>query len=122
VAAEVVDHHYVAGLQGGDQDLLDVGQEALAGDWSIQDAGRLDPVDPQGGQEGERAPASMRHFGDEPFPPRRPPMTAGHVGLGPGLIDEDQARRINAALVLSPLAASPGHVRPILLTGAQAFF
>jgi hypothetical protein len=49
-------------------------------------------------------------------------MAAGHVGLGPGLVDEDQAGRVNPALILSPLSPSPCDVGPILLAGVQAFF
>jgi hypothetical protein len=49
-------------------------------------------------------------------------MAARHVGLGPGLVDEDQASRIKPALVLLPLRPSPGDIGPILLAGAQAFF
>jgi hypothetical protein len=49
-------------------------------------------------------------------------MGAGHVGLGPGLVDEDQACRIDAALMAAPALALGGDVRPMLLGGVQAFF
>jgi hypothetical protein len=50
------------------------------------------------------------------------PMAARHIGLGPGLIDEDQTGWVKPALVLLPLCPAPGDVRSILFAGAQAFF
>jgi hypothetical protein len=49
-------------------------------------------------------------------------MQAGHVGLDPRLIDEDQSCLSDLALMLLPLSAPPGDVGAILLTGAQALF
>ena len=49
-------------------------------------------------------------------------MRARHVGLRPGLIDEDQTSWIKPALVTLPLGAPAGDVGPLLLAGAQAFF
>jgi hypothetical protein len=49
-------------------------------------------------------------------------MGAGHVGLGPGLVDKDQAGRVDALLVMAPAFAFPGDVGPILLNGMQTFF
>jgi hypothetical protein len=47
---------------------------------------------------------------------------AGHVGLGPGLIDEDQASGIDARLMTTPARAAARDVGPMLLGGVQAFF
>jgi hypothetical protein len=51
VAAEIVHDDDVAGLQGGDEDLLDIGSEALAVDRAIENPWSLDPVVAQGGQD-----------------------------------------------------------------------
>jgi hypothetical protein len=64
----------------------------------------------------------MWHRGDQTLPTRSSAVGAGHVGLCPGLIDEDQARRINAVLVALPPLALAGYVGTVLLGGAQAFF
>ena len=53
---------------------------------------------------------------------RSPTMCADHVGLGPGLIEEDQTLGINASLVASPAGALASDVGPLLLGGAQGFF
>jgi hypothetical protein len=57
----------------------------------------------------------------EPLAPPGATMGAGHVGLGPGLVDEDEARGIKPVLVLAPLHPSPGDGGTILLAGEQAF-
>jgi hypothetical protein len=49
-------------------------------------------------------------------------VKARHVGLGPGLVDEDEAPRINPALILLPLNPPARYVGAILLDGVQAFF
>ena len=53
---------------------------------------------------------------------RRPAAQRRHVGLGPGLVDEDQAGGIDAALVRRPLRAPPRHVGTLALAGDQRLF
>jgi hypothetical protein len=52
-------------------------------------------------------PLVVRDLVDEPLAPRRPAAQAGHIGLGPGFIDEDQPpgddRDIGEALVDSDI-------------------
>ena len=47
-------------------------------------------------------------------------MATRHVGLGPGLVGEDQASGINPVLILLPLGAPSGDVGAILFAGGQA--
>jgi len=56
------------------------------------------------------------------FPHGRPAAQAGHVGFGPGLVDEDRPSRIKPALIGFPACASSGDVGTILLGGEQRFF
>jgi hypothetical protein len=49
-------------------------------------------------------------------------MSARHVGLGPGLVDEDEPPRIDPRLTRSPPLTPPGDVRPVLFGCAKAFF
>ena len=60
VAAEIVDDDDVAWLEGGDEDLLDIGQEALAVDRSVEQPWRIDAVMAESGDEGQRLPAAVR--------------------------------------------------------------
>jgi hypothetical protein len=61
--------------------------------------------------EAAQAPA----FGS-PAPQRR------HVGLDPGLVDEDQPTRIQPGLPGAPASATPRDVGSGLLKGEQRFF
>src|SRR5207302_1868241 len=103
----------VAGLQGGDEDLLDVGPEALAVDRAVENPWRRDAVVAQGGQEGRGPPPAVRDLGVEPHAAGRPSPQRRHVGLGPGLVDDGQARCSPAiALGLCP-PILPGATLPV---------
>jgi hypothetical protein len=65
VAAEIIHDDNVARAQGGDQELLDIGAKAGAVDRPVDDAGRGDAVVAQRRQKGQRAPAALRHLGDQ---------------------------------------------------------
>jgi hypothetical protein len=47
--------------------------------------------------------------------PWRPAAQAGHIGLGPGFIDEDQPPGVDEPLIGSPSFAVATYVRTILL-------
>jgi hypothetical protein len=64
----------------------------------------------------------VRHAPDQALAARRPAVRAGHVGLRPGLVDEDQALGINASLMAPPPGPLARDVGPLLLGGAQSFF
>jgi hypothetical protein len=49
-------------------------------------------------------------------------VAPGHVGLGPGLVDEDQAFGVKSALVFLPSLAPAGDVEAVLFAGVQALF
>jgi len=105
-----------------DQKLLHVGEEALAVDGAIEQAGRLDAIVAQCGQESGRLPMAVRDFGDQPASARRPAAAAGHVRLGPGFVDEDQPRRVDAPLMLSPSQTMALYVRAVLLARHEGLF
>jgi hypothetical protein len=44
-------------------------------------------------------------------------IQAGHVGLGPSLVDEDKPRRIELGLMALPAFTPPCDVGPVLLRG-----
>jgi hypothetical protein len=49
-------------------------------------------------------------------------MAARHVGLGPGLVDEDQPRSSKLSLMSLPALTPPSDVGSILFGCVQAFF
>jgi hypothetical protein len=64
----------------------------------------------------------MRDLGLEPLTSPAPTPQGRHVGLRPGLIDEDQPSRINPILIFLLARTTPRHVGAILLGRQNAFF
>ena len=122
VGAEVVQDHDVAWLKGGREELFDIGAEAFAVDRPVEQAGRFDAVVAQRGEEGRGLPPAMRNLVDEALSLRRPAAQAGHVGLRPGLVDEDQSPGIDEALIGSPSSAVAAYVGAILLARDEGLF
>jgi hypothetical protein len=122
MAAKIVKNDDIAWLQRGDEDLFGVEPEQLAVDRTIDDPRRVDPVVAQGSEEGHRLPMPIRRLGLEPLTPHAPSPKGRHVGLGPGLIDEDDPSRIDLTLVGLPARPLAGDVRPVLLAWQNGFF
>jgi hypothetical protein len=61
-------------------------------------------------------------MGDQALATRGTAVGAGHVGLGPGFVDEDQAGGFDARLMAAPACAAARDFGPMLLGGVQAFF
>ena len=120
--ARVVEDDDVAGLEGGDEELLDPGLEALAVDRAVEDIGRAQPVRTQPGQEGHGAPVAAGREPLEALALLRPAAQRGHVGLDPGLIDEHQAVRVQPAFQGLPPRPLAGDRVAGLLKGEQSFF
>src|SRR5271169_2622792 len=72
VGAEIVEDHDVARLQRRHEELFDIGVEALAVDGPVEQAGRIDAVVAQGGEESRGLPLAVRDLVDEPLAPWRP--------------------------------------------------
>ena len=108
--------------QRGSQHLLDIGEEQLAVDRSIEHAGSDQAILAQTGDEGGGVPVPVRYRIDQPLARCRPAVEPDHVGLGPGLVDEDQPARVKRRLALTPFRTGLGDVRPILLGRPERLF
>lgn len=122
VAAEIVQHDDIAGLQSRHQRLLDPGTEPLSIDRPVEQEGRLDAINAQCGEEGIGPPAPVRGLADQPCATLAPAPQWRHVGLGPGFVDEDQAGRVDALLMALPTGAAVRDLRSILFGRECAFF
>lgn len=122
VAGQVVHDDDVAGRQGRDEALLDIVGEALRVDRLVEHAGGVDPIASKSREEGHGPPVAVRHLGVEPLADRRPASQGGHVGLDPGFVDEDEARRIKPALVFLPLRPASRDRGAELFGGQHGFF
>ena len=122
VAAQIVHNDDSAWGERRQQALFDRGQEAEPVQRAIEDAGSGNAVVAQRRHEGQRLPVAVGPGRAQPLAPGAAAMATGHGGLGPGLIQEHEAPRIQLALPALPPAAAAHDVRPVLLGGHQAFF
>jgi hypothetical protein len=122
MGSEIVHDDDVAWSQGRDEDLVDVLAEGLAIDRALDEPRRLDAIMPKGSEEGHGRPAAMWHLRREALATRAPAAQRRHIGLGPGLVDEDETGGIDPILVGLPLLASSRHVGTIALAGDQRLF
>lgn len=122
MAGEIVHDDDVAGAECRAELLHDPSGEAGGVDRLIEHERRIDPVAAKRGDEGHRLPVAIRHLGVEALSDRCPATQGCHVGLGPGLIDEDEAAGIRPPLELLPLLAPSGDLGPQLFGGKHGFF
>ena len=122
VTAKIVHDDDVARPKRWQENPLDIDSKALAVDWTLKKPRRLDPIVSQRGQEGRGLPAAVRDLGDKPAAARRPSPQRGHIGLGPGLVDEDQALRLDAVLIFCPLRPPARDVGAVAFASHHAFF
>ena len=87
------------GFQRRHEELIDIGAETLAVDGSVKQAGRVDAVVAQGGEERRGLPLALRDVVDEALSIRRPAALHCDVVIRQGFIDEDQTTWINVPLV-----------------------
>ena len=120
--AEIVHDDNVTWLQRRDEDLDDVGEEALAIDRAVEQARGREPVVSKRREERQGPPPGMGHAIDNTATAPAPTSERRHVRLRPGLVDEDETRRINRRLTLLPALAMPRDVGPFLLARQHAFF
>jgi hypothetical protein len=74
------------------------------------------------GDAAHRLPQPVRHGGHQALAARGAAARAGHVGGGPGLIEEHQPHGIEPRRRLDPSPARFGYVGTVLLGGAQPVF
>ena len=121
MARQVVEDHGVAFAQHRDEDLLDIGEEALGVDRPIEYKGRDQPLAGQAGKEGRRLPVSVRRMAQGTCPDVGPGVTTRHRRRRPGLVKEDEPTA-KAGLRAPPLLPALNDVGTILFAGVHGFF
>ncbi len=76
----------------------------------------------EAGDEGHGFPVAEGHSVPAARAFRRPALKARHLGLDAGLVEEDEAMRIDEGLGRPPQLAAGCDVGPVLLGRAQGFF
>jgi hypothetical protein len=98
VAAEIVQDDDIARSENRYELLRDIGPEALAVDWPVEDARSGELITAQCAEEGQCAPVTVRSEGPQALALWSPPAQRRHVGLDPGLVDKDQSAGIETRL------------------------
>lgn len=122
VRSKIIHDDDIAGLEHRHEQLFDIGVEASAVDRTVEDARCSQPVAAQRAEEGQRLPVAMRREAEQTLASRSPAAQRGHVGLDPGLVDEDQPPRVETGLPRSPPLPTACDVGASLLKGEQRFF
>ena len=82
----------------------------------------VDPIMAQCSQEGRGVPMAMRNLGEKPHTAWLPAAQRRHIGLGPGLVDEDQTLRRDLVLIFGPLRPPSCDVGTVALPSHHGFF
>lgn len=122
VDRQVIEHHHIAALQGGDQDLLDIREERGRIDRAVKHGRRREPVEPERRHHGVGLPVAARRVivearaaGTAAIPPQQ-------IGGDAALIQKDVLPDIAQRLPVAPLATGRGDIRAPLFVGVQSFF
>jgi hypothetical protein len=118
----MIDHDNLAGPERGREALFGVGCEDLGVHGTVDHHGCEDLISSYGGDQGGGLPAAIWDLGDKPLAARAAAMGPRHVGLDPGLVDEDQLVDRQLRLPFAERLAGLRDVRPVLLGGVQRFF
>ena len=79
-------------------------------------------IQADGSNHGRGVPVAVRGAGHHPRAARRATPQAGHVGLRPLFIKEDEPRGVEAALPPAPLPAGLRDVGTLLFAGMERLF
>src|SRR3954470_24336778 len=80
------------------------------------------PPSPERADHGQPLPPPPRHLARRPLPPGGAGVGAGHPGVDPGLVDEDQAGGIDPGQPGAPGPPRLGHVLAVSLGGLDRLF
>ena len=122
MAAKVVHDDDITRLQDRYELLFDISAEVLAVDRSVEDARCGELIAAQSAEEGQGAPMAVRSKASQALAPGPPAAQRCHVGLDPGLINEDELGGIEIALPGSPSRSPARDVGAGLLKCEQRFF
>jgi len=112
----------VEGAQGRDEHVADIGFEPVPVDRPVKRHRRDHTGLAQPGDKRRGFAVTMRKADPQPLAPAAASMAAGHVGRGPGLINEHQPVRVQVGLPVEPVKALLQDVRAILFNGVTRLF
>lgn len=121
MARQIVEDYRVALAQNGYENLLDIGEEALGVDRSVEHKGRNQSLAGEARKKRRRLPMAVRSMADGASADVGPSVTTRHRGRRPGLVQENQPA-VEALLRAPPRLPALSDVGTILFAGAHGFF
>ncbi len=109
-------------VQGRHQHLLGEGQKHGAARCDSDAHRRHHAVQRKRADHGQSLPVAMRNLADRPLPARGPAVAPGQAGVDPGLIDEDEASRVDPGQLGTPPRPRLGDILPVLLGRPECLF
>jgi hypothetical protein len=119
---QIVHHDNLAALEGRNKTLFHIGKKQGSIHGTLKDERCGHPAQTQGAHKGDDFPMPMRRVIDQPLTDRVAAAKPYHGGVGPRLVDKDQPRRVEHALLAHPASARADHIGALLLGGIQSFF
>lgn len=122
VAAEIVQDDEVPGLERRRESLLCPGSEAVAIDWTIEDAGCVDPIVPECRDKSCPFPMPVWCHAIDPLPFWTTAIARCHIGRSPSLVDENQLLWSQVDLLATPFGARLGNILSQLFGCTRGLF
>ena len=102
--------------------MFDERLEHVTVDGAVHNRRAAHPRNAQRGDQRRGSPMAVRRLVDQSLTARRPASQSSHIGLGPGLIDEDQTIGADPRLDSLPRRAAARYVGAILLRRVERLF
>jgi hypothetical protein len=122
VGRQIVQDDDIARREGGCEEGLGIGCEGVAVHRPVDDHGCREAAEAQARDQRGGLPMAMRNRGATSLAARAAPAQPSHLGGGPGLVDEDELRRVELGLEIEPGLAACGYVLARLLAGVRRLF
>lgn len=122
MARQVIHDHDITGLQNGYEHVGDIGFEPFAVDRAIEHHWRDHAGHAQSGHQRGRFAVTMRKAHTQALAFPAATMAAGHVGGGPGFINEHEAFGLQIDLTIEPVVPLIQDVGPVLLDCMSSLF
>ena len=122
VCAEVIGDDDVPGMQGGHEDLFDIGEEARPVDGAVEDPGRGQASHPQRCEKRTGLPPGARRVVVDAGPAEGPTIPPQEIVRNAGFIEKNQTCRIPGRRGGVPHDPRGRDVRSIVFGGPDRFF
>jgi len=122
VARQIVHDHDVTGPKLRYEHLRHIGLEPVAVDRTIEHHRRDHACHPQRGDQRGRLAVAVGEAHPQALALGAPSVAAGHVGRGPGLVDEHEALGLQIELTVEPCPALAQDVGTVLLDRVPGLF